>query len=192
VGGKLASDGARDVGVHVEAIARPGLGAAAERAFLRIRTSAVGLRNARAGCRGDDFGLDLFCSAWPRERHDRRHGRRGGRGRIFAGSAAKDLQLVDEWGGTEQAIATPRKPPTRRHAPVPARRESGAIFDWFATMRIQRPMTPLATSLLASERFASAPGQAATPGTDMLTFLSRLAPLANGGENLTVSRSCCC
>jgi protease-4 len=107
-------------------------------------------------------------------------------GRIFAGPAAKDMQLVDEWGGIEQAIAHAKKAAKLdENAPVRLAGETGAIFDWFGGDDDAASDDAIASKLLRlSGGVLPLGAKAGSPGADMLTFLGSLAPLANGERTL--------
>jgi protease-4 len=109
-------------------------------------------------------------------------------GRIFAGPVTKELHLVDEWGGMEDAIAEAKKlAHLDANAPVRVAGETGAIFDWFDDdddERADDARSSLLTRIAA--RAAGSPVLADDPlGPEARTFVASVAPLA--GNEKTVA-----
>jgi protease-4 len=185
VGGKLAFGPALDqVGIHVEVIGAPGSRAAqrasyesallpwdaATRERVRAEMTAVYELFLKRVSEGRGTTVDAVAAA--------------AEGRIFAGAAAKDQGLVDEWGGIEQAIEHAKKlAKLDENAPIRVEGDTGALFDWFDDDSPDDALAPqILQRALGIRRLASAPGDA--PGTDIETFLGSVAPLATGEKTL--------
>ena len=132
VGGKLAFGPAlENVGVHVEAIAPPGAPAGrasyesalvpwdnATRERVRREMTAIYDLFVRRVAEGRGLPIDAIAGA--------------AEGRIFAGPQAKDLHLVDEWGGIEQAVDLAKQlGKLDQGAPVRIAGEGGGLMRLF-------------------------------------------------------------
>jgi len=185
VGGKLAFAPALEhVGVHVEVIAAPGSHAAErtsyESPFLpwdpatreRVRTEMTAVYDLflRRVAEGRGTNVETVAAA--------------AEGRIFAGSAAKDLNLVDEWGGIEQAIEHAKKlAKLDENAPVRLAGDTGAIFDWFDddASSDDAPGGSLWRRLVGVPTLGT---RSAASSGDVETFLGSMAPLVQGEQTL--------
>jgi protease-4 len=186
VGGKLAFGPALEtIGVHAEPIAPPGSPASKRISYespllpwdpetrerVRSEMTAVYELFVRRVAEGRGLPVDTIAPA--------------AEGRIFAGNAAKDMHLVDEWGGVEQAIAAAKQlAKLDDSAPVRLAGETSGILEWFddddaANDESHAPgWAGLAKSAAAMTTPAGdAPGAAA--------FLGSLAPLVSGEHTLT-------
>jgi protease-4 len=133
VGGKLAFARALDsVGVHVEPIGAPGSNAAKRASYqspllpwdattrerVRSEMTAVYELFLRRVAEGRGLTSEIISSS--------------AEGRIFAGSAAMEAKLVDEWGGLERAIRAAKEiAKLDENAPVRLTGESGGLLEWF-------------------------------------------------------------
>jgi protease IV len=108
-------------------------------------------------------------------------------GRIFAGNTAKELHLVDEWGGIEQAIVAARQlAKLDENVPVRLAGETGGILEWFDDDDGASDDSRASGWLGLAKRAAGVPD---VPG-DMLSggaaaFLGSLGPLVTGERTLT-------
>jgi protease-4 len=185
VGGKLAFGPALEhVGVHVEAVAAPG-SRAAERASYesallpwdpetreRVRKEMTSIYDLflRRVAEGRGTNVETVAAA--------------AEGRIFAGPSAKDMQLVDEWGGIEQAIAHAKKAAKLDdNAPVRVSGDTGGIFDWFDDDAASDEASAVRLLLRWAGALPIRAGSGA-PSTDIETVLASVAPLANGEKTL--------
>jgi protease-4 len=186
VGGKLAFGPALEqVGVHVEVVGAPGSKAAQRASYesalvpwdaetrerVRAEMTAVYDLFLRRVAEGRGTTVDMVAGA--------------AEGRIFAGSAAKELNLVDEWGGIEQAIDEAKKlAKLDANAPVRVSGDSGGIFGWFDDDGASDDA--LAPRLLGRwigwpRSLRAAKG---TPETGVESFVASVAPLASGESTL--------
>jgi protease-4 len=186
VGGKLAFGPALEhVGVHVEVVGAPGSRAAerhsyesplqpwdaATRERVRAEMTAVYDLFLKRVAEGRGTSVDAVASA--------------AEGRIFAGAAAKDQGLVDEWGGIEQAIEHAKKlAKLDENAPVRVEGDTGALFDWFDddSPSDDALALHLLGRLAGVPRLGTGPGEA--PAANVDTFLGTVAPLASGEKTL--------
>jgi protease-4 len=185
VGGKLAFGPALEqIGVHVEAVAAPGSPAAEtasyESALLpwdaetreRVRKEMTAVYDLflRRVAEGRGTSVETVAAA--------------AEGRIFAGDVAKNLQLVDEWGGIEQAIAHAKKAAKLDdNAPVRVSGDAGGLFDWFD----DDTASDEASAKRVLGRWAGVlglGGRASLPGSDFETFVGSVAPLVDGEKTL--------
>src|SRR5262249_17199368 len=185
-GGKLAFGPALEqIGVHVEVVGAPGSRAAerasyespllpwdaATRERVRAEMTAVYDLFLKRVAEGRGTSVDAVAAA--------------AEGRIFAGAAAKDQGLVDEWGGIEQAIEHAKKlGKLDENAPVRVEGDTGALFDWFDDDAPSDDAlgARLLLRLVGVPRLGGRPG--GSSGTDIDTFLGSVAPLANGEKTL--------
>jgi protease-4 len=185
VGGKLAFGPALEqVGVHVEVIGAPGSRAAerasyesplvpwdpATRERVRAEMTAVYDLFLKRVAEGRGTSVDAVAAV--------------AEGKIFAGAAAKDQGLVDEWGGIEQAIEHAKKlGKLDENAPVRIEGDTAPLFDWFDD---DAPSDD-ALGAVVLRRFVGVsrlgrPGDASGGGVE--AFLGTLAPLATGERTL--------
>jgi protease-4 len=185
VGGKLAFGPALEkLGVHVEVVGAPGSRAAerasyesalipwdaATRERVRAEMTAVYDLFLKRVAEGRGTSVDAVAAA--------------AEGRIFAGAAAKDQGLVDEWGGIEQAIEHAKKlGKLDENAPVRVEGDAGGLFDWFDDdSPSDDALAPRLLRRLAGVPRLGPAGDA--QGADIDTFLGTVAPLANGEKTL--------
>jgi protease-4 len=192
VGGKLAFGPAlENVGVHVESIAAPGApaGRASYESALtpwdpqtreRVRREMTAIYDLFVQRVAEGRGLGVEAIAGAAE------------GRIFAGAQAKDLHLVDEWGGLEQAVQLAKElAHLDTGAPVRIAGEGRGLMSWlgdedgddlgadesagFSWSRAAR--------LIQSRLTAGAPGALAL-GPASLAFVASVSPLLHGEQSL--------
>lgn len=182
VGGKLAFARALDsVGVHVEPIGAPGSNAkrasyqsallpwdAVTRERVRSEMTAIYELFVRRVAEGRGVAAEVISGS--------------AEGRIFAGPAAMDAKLVDEWGGLERAIRAAKDlAKLDESAPVRLTGESGGLFDWFGDDEAANDDAALHGAAKTAIRAA-----AALPDLpDAETFFGTLAPLLRGETTLT-------
>lgn len=188
VGGKFAFGPAlENVGVHTEAIAPPGSPAGKrisyESALMpwdpetreRVRSEMTAVYDLFLRRVAEGRGLPVEAIAGAAE------------GRIFAGNAAKELHLVDEWGGIEQAIVAARQlAKLDDSAPVRLAGETSGILEWFDDDDSASDDSRAPGWLGLARRAAGlseAPAEALPAGAAV--FLGSLAPLVNGERTLT-------
>jgi protease-4 len=189
VGGKLAFGPAlENVGVHTEAIAPPGSPAGKrvsyESALLpwdpetreRVRSEMTAVYDLFLKRVAEGRGLPVEAIAGAAE------------GRIFAGETAKELHLVDEWGGIEQAIVAARQlAKLDDNAPVRLAGETSGILEWFDDDDDGASGDARASGWLGLAKRAvgvtEPQGDALSSGT--ADFLGSLAPLVRGERTLT-------
>lgn len=102
-------------------------------------------------------------------------------GRLFAGEAAKEMGLVDEWGGLERAIEVAKElGGLRAEAPVRLVQEAPGLFDWLAAEEgageAQTPSITIQMDLVARVLSSMAP--------EVTTFLASTEPLLHGERAL--------
>jgi len=133
VGGKLAFARALDsIGVHVEPIGAPGSSAAKRASYQspllpwdpvtreRVRSEMTAVYDLFLRRVAEGRGLTTEAIANSAE------------GRIFAGGAAMEAKLVDEWGGLQSAIRAAKElAKLDDNAPVRLTGEGGGLFEWF-------------------------------------------------------------
>jgi protease-4 len=186
VGGKLAFAPALErVGVHVEVIAAPGSRAAQRASYEsgllpwdadtreRVRAEMTSVYDLflRRVAEGRGTTVETIAAA--------------AEGRIFAGAAAKDLSLVDEWGGIEQAIVHAKKlAHLADDAAVRVAGDTGGLFDWFDDDAPSDDAlgSALLRRLAGIPRLAVRPEERAT--AEVEAFLGSMAPLAQGEKTL--------
>jgi len=136
VGGKLAvGDALEKIGVHVETIApNPAPGAAARAAYESALSAWDDPTRERVRHVMQSV-YDLFLERVARGRGVTVEAvAPAAEGRLFAGQAAKDLGLVDEWGGIERAIEVAKElGGLRAEAPVRLVEEGPGLLDWLAS-----------------------------------------------------------
>jgi protease-4 len=188
VGGKLAFGPAlENVGVHAEAIAPPGSPAAKrisyESALLpwdpetreRVRSEMTAVYDLFLRRVAEGRGVPVEQIAGAAE------------GRIFAGNTAKDLHLVDEWGGIDQAIATAKQlAKLDDSAPVRLAGEGGGIFEWFDEDDSASDDSRAPGWMHLAKRVAGVPNLSADDVSGgSSAFLGSIAPLVGGERTLT-------
>src|SRR5262249_42512137 len=183
-GGKLAFGPALEqIGVHVEVVGAPGSRAAerasyesallpwdaATRERVRAEMTAVYELFLKRVAEGRGTSVDAVAAS--------------AEGRIFAGGAAKERGLVDEWGGIEQAIPHAKKlGQLDENAPVRIEGDTGALLDWFDD---DAPSDDaLAPRLLRLAGVRKVGPASDSSGTDIDAFLGSVAPLASGEKTL--------
>jgi protease-4 len=188
VGGKLAFGPAlENVGVHAEAIAPPGSPAGKrisyESALLpwdpetreRVRSEMTAVYDLFLRRVAEGRGVPYESIAGAAE------------GRIFAGNIAKELHLVDEWGGIEQAIVAARQlAKLDDNVPVRLAGETGGILEWFDDDDSASDESRASGWLGLAKRAAGlpdAPSEMLSGGPAV--FLGSLAPLLSGERTLT-------
>ena len=188
VGGKLAFGPAlENVGIHTEAIAPPGSPAGKrisyESALLpwdpetreRVRGEMTAVYDLFVKRVAEGRGLPVEAIAGAAE------------GRIFAGNEAKELHLVDEWGGIDQAIVAARQlAKLDENVPVRLAGETGGILEWFDDDDSASDDSRSPGWLGLAKRAAGlgdVPGDTLSSGP--ATFLGSLAPLVSGERTLT-------
>jgi len=188
VGGKLAFGPAlENVGVHAEAIAPPGSPAGKrisyESALLpwdpetreRVRSEMTAVYDLFLHRVAEGRGLPFESIAGAAE------------GRIFAGNSAKELHLVDEWGGIEQAIVAARQlAKLDDNVPVRLAGETGGILEWFDDDDSASDDSRASGFIGLAKRAAGlpeAPSEMLSGGPAV--FLGSLAPLLSGERTLT-------
>ncbi|HEX9297493.1 MAG TPA: S49 family peptidase [Polyangiaceae bacterium] len=184
VGGKFALGPAlENVGIHVESIAAPGSLAAKRGSYQsallpwdsdtreRVRAEMTAVYDLFVRRVAEGRGLTVETMGLAAE------------GRIFAGPAAEELHLVDEWGGIEQAInAAKRLAKLSEDAPVRLAGESGGIFDWLDDDDSGDEARALP--------FSAARGTAdmvalAKPARELDAFVASFTPLVRGERAVT-------
>ncbi|HMI85132.1 MAG TPA: S49 family peptidase [Polyangiaceae bacterium] len=182
VGGKLAFARALDsVGVHVEPIGAPGSSAAKRASYqspllpwdpvtrerVRIEMTAIYELFVRRVAEGRGVGAEVISGS--------------AEGRIFAGPAAQEAKLVDEWGGLERAIRAAKElAKLDENAPVRLTGESGGLFEWFSDD--DEGADDAHASGLARTAIRAATALPDLPGAE--AFFGSLAPLLRGETTL--------
>jgi protease-4 len=183
VGGKLAFARALDsVGVHVEPIGAPGSNAAQRASYqspllpwddvtrerVRAEMTAVYELFVRRVAEGRGLAPDVIANA--------------AEGRIFAGPAAQEAKLVDEWGGLERAIrAAKEMAKLDENAPVRLTGEAGGLLEWFGDDD-DSASDDAELGGLARTAVRAAAALPLRPDTD--AFFSSLTPLLRGETTL--------
>ncbi len=183
VGGKLAFARALDsLGVHVEPIGAPGSTAAQRASYqspllpwdpvtrerVRAEMTAVYELFVRRVAEGRGLAPEVISGS--------------AEGRIFAGPAAQDAKLVDEWGGLGRAIRAAKElAKLDENAPVRLTGEAGGLFEWFSD---DEDATDDAEGRgLARTALRAAAALPDLPGAD--AFFGSLTPLLRGETTLT-------
>ncbi|HKQ70856.1 MAG TPA: signal peptide peptidase SppA [Polyangiaceae bacterium] len=186
VGGKLAFGPALEqIGVHTEAIGAPGSKAAMRASYEslllpwdagtreRVKSEMTAVYDLFLRRVAEGRGIPVETVAGAAE------------GRIFAGPVAKELHLVDEWGGIDDAIRIARElAKLDEQAPVRLTGESGGILQWLddddgASDETRAP--PLVAAA-AKTAHASAAFEALDP--HIRSAVASFAPLAEGERTL--------
>ena len=186
VGGKVAVAPALEtVGVHVEPIGAPGSRGAQRASYQsallpwdnatreRVRAEMTGIYEVFVRRVAEGRGLPTETIAASAE------------GRIFAGPAAQDAHLVDEWGGLARSIAVAKEMAhLDENSPVRVAGEGGGLFEWLGDDDENSAEGDAKSWLSRLAARAVSPPVALLPsGVD--AFFSSYAPLVRGETTLT-------
>jgi protease-4 len=186
VGGKLAFGPALEhVGVHVEPIGAPGSTSSKRASYEspllpwdpatreRVRTEMTAVYDLFVRRVAEGRGLPVEAIAGAAE------------GRIFAGNAAKDMHLVDDWGGIDQAIRAAKElAKLDENVPVHLAGETGGFLDWFSDDDAADDARVTAPLRAAGRAFGLAAPEGEPFSPEMETCLGSFTPLVRGEKAL--------
>lgn len=185
VGGKLAvGDALEKIGVHVETIVPNPKPGAATRATYESALSAWDeptrerVRNVMQSI------YDLFLERVATGRGVSVEAiAPAAEGRLFAGQAAMDLGLVDEWGGIERAIDVAKDMAgLRDEAPVRLVQEGPGLLDWLGS---DEGVNQAKTSPQITIQVDQASKALSSIAPEITAFLASTEPLLQGERTLT-------
>lgn len=185
VGGKLAfGDALESIGVHVETISPSPDPKAAARATYGSALSAWDDPTRERVRSVMQSIYDLFL--------ERVAGGRGvpveaiapaAEGRLFAGQAAMDVGLVDEWGGIERAIDVAKElGGLRAEAPVRLVQEPPGLLDWLGS---DEGVSQAKTAPQITLQIDQASKALSSIAPEITAFLASTEPLLQGERTLT-------